>query len=118
MLAIALHDDAFEASSMRHVRRIFRVGVPPEKKSVTLWWKKEMENIPILRQPTRQRTSEELPLTSATTSRALTRLGRKTGFEQPLQHYSVRRGTGNAVDSEFSMSCDSFLKSSLRLTIV
>ncbi|KAI9717340.1 MAG: hypothetical protein M1828_007228 [Chrysothrix sp. TS-e1954] len=107
MLALALHDDAFEASSLSQVKQIFNVNVPSQKKSVTLWWKDEKENIPVLRQaaPTNagRRTSAKLPLTSAASSRALSRLGMKVGLEHRLQHYSVRRGTGNAVDGVASV---------------
>ncbi|KAI9709018.1 MAG: hypothetical protein M1828_002552 [Chrysothrix sp. TS-e1954] len=107
MLALAFHDEAFEASSISQVAQIFNVEVSPQKRSVTLWWKEEKENVPILRQPARtaagRRTSAELPLTSATSSRALSRLGMKAGFEHRLQHYSVRRGTGNAVDGVASV---------------
>ena len=103
MLALALSDSAFEASTMQDVDQILRAQVPTHKNSLTLRWKDSMLNMPVLRQATRStdgvRTSSDQPLTASASSRYLKRLGEATGFEHPLRHYAVRRGAGNAVDS-------------------
>ena len=53
-----------------------------------------------MRQNGRFGTSETEPLRSDASGRYLKRLGVALGYEQPLTHYCVRRGTGNAVDSK------------------
>jgi hypothetical protein len=106
MLALALDDEAFEASTMQNIDQIFQAEVPSCKNSRTLHWKESMLDVPVFRQPIRDasgtRTSlkepRPVPLHSSTTKRYLKRLGILTGFEQSLTHYCVRRGTGNAVD--------------------
>ena len=103
MLALALDDEAFEASSMQKVDQIFQAEVTSCKNSRTLHWKEDMLDIPVFRQPMRcvdgtRKTSPTDPLRSSTTNDYLKRLGLLTGFEQSLTHYCVRRGTGNAVD--------------------
>lgn len=101
-LALAFADRAFEASSLQEATNILRVQVPQHKKSLTIQWRQEILDIPVLRQSVRTeggfRTSQHEPLSAAASGRYLRRLGEATGFEHPLSHYAVRRGTGNAVD--------------------
>jgi hypothetical protein len=103
MLALALHDEAFEASTMQKVDQIFQAEVPPHKNSRTLHWKEDMLDVPVFRQPIRsedgtRKTSPIEPLRSSTSYDYFKRLGLLTGFEHSLTHYCIRRGTGNAVD--------------------
>ncbi len=88
MLALALSDGAFEASTMQDVDQIMRAQVPTHKNSLTLRWKDSMLDMPVLRQATRStdgiRTSPDQPLTASASSRYLKRLGEATGFERTL----------------------------------
>ncbi len=103
MLALALSDGAFEASTMQDEGQIMRAEVPAHENSLILRWKDSILDMPVLRQATRStdgiRTSPDQPLTASASSRYLKRLGEAAGFEHPLSHYAVRRGAGNAIDS-------------------
>ena len=104
MLAIAFHDNAFEARGLDSVEQVFAFVIDGPINSTQLKWKPEMLTVPIFRQATRSNdgfsTSEHKPLSYSTFNYYIERLGRATGFEEKLSLYCVRRGTGNAVNSK------------------
>ena len=100
MLALALHDKAFEAPSMSRIRNILSAKVPERKNSLRLRWRDELLSLPMFRHPEKgwTRTSNVAPLRDNVVYKTLVALGERVGFEDNLTQYSVRRETGNAVD--------------------
>lgn len=96
LLALALDDETFEAESARYIENIFRVKIPPGKHSLALKWKRELLDLPVLREPTRgdkgSGTSPTKPLRASTFARNLRRLGRIVGPRGNLGQKYFRRG--------------------------
>ncbi|KAH6869240.1 hypothetical protein B0T10DRAFT_553786 [Thelonectria olida] len=103
MLAIAMLDEAFDAG-ITSVEDFYRIRVRPPRRSVEFDWKEDILNTPIFRQPVRMndgtiRTSDTEALRYHTYLYYLQRLGLVTGFLQILSPYTIRRGSGEAVEA-------------------
>ncbi len=107
LLALALDDEAFEAESAKYIENIFWVKMPPGKRSLTLKWKREVLDLPVLREPMRgaegSGTSPTKPLCAITFARNLKRTGRKAGLQGNLGQKYLRRGLLNVVNSMTSL---------------
>lgn len=82
---------------------MFWVKIPPNKKSLTLKWKRRILDCPVFREPLRgageSGTSFTEPLRASTWIRYLKRLGQTAGFQQSFTQYGLRRGLLNVVNS-------------------
>ncbi len=107
LLSLALIDKAFEAESAHDIKNIFWVKMPPSKQSLTLKWKREVLDLPVLREPMRgsegSGTSPTKPLRANTFARNLKRTGRKAGLQGNLGQKYLRRGLLNVVNSTPSL---------------
>ncbi|OJD10206.1 hypothetical protein ACJ73_09890, partial [Blastomyces percursus] len=107
-LALALADDAFDAKGINSVEDVLRIRVMAPRNSLHLKWKPNMLNIPVFRRAVHTaegiRISPDKALPYDTFNQFLQRLGRNAGFEHKLTPYCIRRGTANAVDSEYCIS--------------
>jgi len=78
-ISLAVRDDAFEATSAKNVENMFRVQIPPGRKSLTLKWKRQVLDLPVFREPLRGAgavgTSPTAPLRASTWITYLKRLG-------------------------------------------
>lgn len=104
MLALASLDGAFEAN-INSVHDFYRVHVRPPRQSLEFRWREDILDVPVFRQavPTIDgafRTSDTEALRYHTYLYYLQRLGRVTGFMQILTPYTIRRGSGEAVEGE------------------
>lgn len=103
MIGRAILDDAFRLK-FKSIGDVFKkVRAEDGRKTVTLKWKKEWENKPILRQAVLTadgwQTSDE-PLRYHTFLYLLQRLGVMVGMMSILNPYNIRRGAGEAVKSK------------------
>ena len=105
-ISLAMYDDAFEATYAKSVENMFRVQIPPGKKSLTLKWKCRVLNLPVFREPLRGAggtgTSSTTSLRANTWIRHLKRLGQKASFEHSFTQYGLRRGLLNVVNNTFA----------------
>ncbi|EDN08839.1 FluG domain-containing protein [Histoplasma capsulatum] len=104
-LALALADDAFDARGINSIEDVLRIRVMAPRNSLHLKWKPHMLNVPVFRRAVHTaegiRISPDKALPYDTFNQYLQRLGRNAGFEHKLTPYCIRRGTANAVDSEY-----------------
>ena len=86
---------------------IAQIDIPPHMKSVPLEWKPEIAERPVLRRAEKREygwtTSATAGLGASYLLQQTERLARDAGFEQHVTLYALRRGAGNAVNSECSM---------------
>jgi len=103
MIAIGILDNAFKLGFER-AEDIFKLRVDRRRQTMRLRWKASWENKPVFRQavPTSDgvQTSKDEPLRYHTFLYYLQRLGMMAGMMKILNPYNIRRGTGEAVDSE------------------
>ena len=103
MIALGILDDAFELG-FELAEDIFKLRVDRHRQTMRLRWKASWENKPVFRQavPTSDgiQTSKDEPLRYHTFLYYLQRLGMMAGMMKILNPYSIRRGTGEAVDGE------------------
>lgn len=52
-ISLAVYDDAFEATSAKNVENMFRVQIPPGRKSLTLKWRRQVLDLTVFREPLR-----------------------------------------------------------------
>jgi len=106
-ISLAVHDDAFEATYAKNVENMFRVKVPPGRKSLTLKWKRRVLDLPVFRELLRGAgeagTSPTEPLLASTWIRYLKQLGQKAGFQHSFTQYGLRRGLLNVVNSKSAL---------------
>lgn len=104
VLTMAILDDAFSAN-IHSVEDVFMARVSPPRRSVRLKFKKDKLNVPICRQPdsyySGMTTHPMKPLRYHTYLYYLQRLSLSVGMIRAMKPYDLRRGTGEAVDSEF-----------------
>ncbi len=102
-LYLAVYDDAFEAMYAKNIENLFRVKIPPGRKSLTLKWKRRVLDLPVFRETLRSAgevgTSPTEPLLASTWIRYLKQLGQKAGFQHSFTQYGLRRGLLNVVNS-------------------
>lgn len=106
MLALAFVDDTFDAPSIQSPSDLYRLRVQRPVHSITIAWKKLILKTPLFCHAVRQNgrfTTTTEPLSYLTFNHDIARLGQSAGFEDTLGGYCVRRGTGNAVDSKYTI---------------
>ncbi|CAG8903702.1 unnamed protein product [Penicillium egyptiacum] len=108
MLTMAILEDAFK-SNVRSLEEIFRTRVSHPHRSVKLDFKQEKLNLPICRQPistsSGMSTHGIKPLKYHTYLYFLKRLSLAAGMIRAIKPYDLRRGTGEAVDSDGPRLC-------------
>jgi hypothetical protein len=130
LLALAIHDQAFEVEAFRtSPAKIFHCEIPLHKKCLALKWRAEILDNPIFRQPTKSTgvksasvwsTPQTAPLKSSTWLRYLKRLGLNAGLEHPFTQYSIRRGALDAINGKltFFTSIGQFVVANRYLTTI
>jgi hypothetical protein len=94
LVALALHDEAFEVSSIRSARDFFIVKLEGDR--MTFHWKASVRDKPIMRTGCNMDAEE---ITDSMALKRLSSLGRKTmGYKESLTWYCLRRMVLNAVD--------------------
>ncbi|KAK1041382.1 hypothetical protein LTR74_018617 [Friedmanniomyces endolithicus] len=96
LISLALHDEAFRLPALHRAQSIFDVTLPAGQKKITLHWRDDVLNKPILRSSDGGATEVELP--SSVASKRLRSLGEKMGYREPVTWYWLRRLALNAVD--------------------
>lgn len=103
MLKMEILDDAF-AADIHSVEDIFRRESPP-RRSLTLNFKKDKFNVPICRQPistcSEMTTHSMKPLMYHTYLYYQQRLNLSVRMVRAMKPYDLRRGIGEAGDSEY-----------------
>ncbi|OJD24587.1 hypothetical protein ACJ73_04052 [Blastomyces percursus] len=105
-LALALANDAFDARGIINpVEGVLRIRVMAPRNSLHLKCEPHMLNIPVFRRAVHTaegiRISPDQALPYDAFNQYLQRLGHNARFEHKLTPYCIRRGTANAVDSEY-----------------
>ena len=82
LVVLALHDNAFEQSRLNSARNIFSLTLPSRVNQITLHWRKDIVNRPILRVSSHGPRDKELSKSVA--SKRLKSLGEKKGLRETL----------------------------------
>lgn len=118
ILALGFANDAFKSEWIRHPEDISTLEVPLYLEGVPLEWKPSKLEIPLFRGNIRLEngiiTSDTNPLQYRTIAEQTLRLGRSAGFREPFRFYNLRRGCGNALNSQ---SCYTILPLHMLTTI-
>ena len=94
LVALALHDGAFEVSSIRSAKEFFAVELEGDR--MTFHWKASVRDKPIMRTGCNMDAEE---ITDGMALKRLSSLGKKTmGYKESLTWYCLRRMVLNAVD--------------------
>ncbi|KAK3669707.1 hypothetical protein LTR78_010390 [Recurvomyces mirabilis] len=96
LVSLALHDEAFRLPALHGAQSIFDVTLPAGQKKITLHWRDDVLDKPILRTSDGWSTETELP--SSVASKRLRSLGEKMGYREPVTWYWLPRLVLNAVD--------------------
>ena len=104
VLALAFADHAFESQWIQQPEDLSTFEVPSYLQGIPLSWKPSMLEVPLLRRAVH---TEDGIITSPTEAlqyrgiaRQTLRLGQSAGFREPFHLYNLRRGAGNAVNSQ------------------
>lgn len=96
LVALALHDEAFQQSSLNSADRLLSLTVPRGEEMLTVPWRDEILDKPILRTTSDARCGAELQGGAA--AKRLKSLGEKMGYPETVTWYWLRRLVLNAVD--------------------
>jgi len=104
-MSLALADGAFE-NNLKTPENIYDLEIPPERESVRIPWKEDWLDKPIFRDIEKTadgtRISPQKALPYSKYRDFFVRLGRVTGFEDVLEPYQLRRGSGLKINSKTS----------------
>ncbi|RFU72177.1 domain containing [Trichoderma arundinaceum] len=102
ILAIALHDNAFVASSLTNASRVFETKVWGPGNYIALRWKEEKLKVPVFRQiqGTTLSLNEAMPYSKLNYD--MGRQSLDSGFEKAWTPRFARRGAGNAANGDAS----------------
>lgn len=95
-MALALHDKAFKLSSLRDANCLFSLTVPSGEKKITIPWRDDILDTPILRG--RDDGTKVAQLQDSVFAKRLKSLGEQMGYPQTVTWYWLRRLVLNAVD--------------------
>ncbi|KAI9877636.1 MAG: hypothetical protein M1830_003251 [Pleopsidium flavum] len=105
LATLALRRNTFKALSSKSMEHNYSLEVQEPLNSI-MRWKPEMLKKPVFCLAVGTvdgfRTSYNKPLRYSTFHYYIQRLGLKTGFEEDLSAYCIRRGSGNAIDGAAS----------------
>ncbi|KAI9732135.1 MAG: hypothetical protein M1834_004231 [Cirrosporium novae-zelandiae] len=99
MLGLAFADNAFESDFIKCPEDIFKLEIPPSRRSIELKWKPEMFDIPVFRGIGHDGSvSKTRALTYNVFFHDLERIGDVAGFPMKVTPYCIRRAGGMALD--------------------
>ena len=106
IISLAFRDEAFLNTALTP-ELIWRLQVPKRSHSLSLRWKPEKLDTPLLRRldrtPYGYELHKSLPMTYDSSRQALQELGRDARFEDDIGHYNYRRWTANEVNRTFPL---------------
>lgn len=99
LVALALHDKAFEQSSLNTASRLLSLQVPKDEKMITVPWRDDILHKPVLRASRDSMSSiSSGELHGGVTAKRLKSLGEQMGYPESVTRYWLRRLVLNAVD--------------------
>ncbi|KAK1973409.1 FluG domain-containing protein [Colletotrichum cereale] len=102
IIALAIHDKAFEAASLTDAAQVLRTEVPIGLQSIALRWKQSMLKIPIFRRFYKDVLAVDKPMTYAKLHDDMARQSLDAGFEKAWTPKFARRGAANAANGNAS----------------
>jgi hypothetical protein len=106
ILALALDDDAFAASSLKDASAVFGSKPPLCKESTPLRWKASKLKTPVFRRYRRATLSEHEAMLYSKLRDDMGKQSLESGFEKKWTPRFARRGAGNAANG-MSTRCSS-----------
>ena len=107
IITLGFNNNAFDPNGVNSPAEIFKLHVKPGLLCQAIPWAGKKLKSPVFLAPNniqpKAKASPNKPLTYAMYHRWLKRLGTETGFMQTLTTYCLRRATGNAVNSKYSL---------------
>lgn len=107
LIALAAHDKAFKLPSLNDINGVFSLTLPDGESKITLPWRDDIHDEPILR--VSGDGTQVAKLQSSDASKRLKSLGRQMGYREAVTWYWLRRLVLNAVDG-LSACCLSMLQ--------
>jgi len=101
ILALALHDDAFDAPSFTDAAAIFRSKPPQFKHSTPLRWKRSMLLRPVFRRYRGAELSDDEPMLYSKLRDDIGQQSLDSGHEKRWTPRFARRGAGNAANGMY-----------------
>ncbi|KAK2729318.1 FluG domain-containing protein [Colletotrichum kahawae] len=98
IISLALRDQAFEASSLKHAAAVLGLKVQGSVQSMALRWKQSMLKIPVFRNFNGTELSPDQPMPYHKLRDDLHRQSLNAGFEVPWTPRFFRRGAANAAN--------------------
>lgn len=103
MVALAIHDQAFELQKLNTTDNWLHVRLPDGQPRLTFHWRSSIRDRPIFREARDGRTTLDTPIHASQSRYFLRRIGRNMGLEKSLKFYHIRRGVANAIDGEHNV---------------
>lgn len=105
VIALALHDEAFDGSSLVTATSILRdAKISGQMQSIPLRWKQSRLKCPVFRQIQRGVLSDDKAMPYSKLNYDMGRQSLDAGFEKAWTPRFARRGAANAADGEFLVS--------------
>jgi hypothetical protein len=108
LLGMLFRDQAFAAYNLTSEEELSRLYIPPGRNELPLRLNRELDDIPVLRQPVRTPNgwtiSPNQPLQYSTLLPWIRVLGEITGFAQITRPYSLRYNGGKAFNENGKLS--------------
>ncbi|KAK2051231.1 FluG domain-containing protein [Colletotrichum caudatum] len=102
ILALALHDQAFDAESLTDASQVLKAEIRGPVQSMALRWKQSMLKVPIFRRFNNGVLSIDEPMTYAKLRDDMGRQSLDAGFEKAWTPRFARRGAANAANGNAS----------------
>jgi hypothetical protein len=108
LLGVLFHDQAFAAYNLTSEEELSRLYIEPGRNELPLRLNRELDDIPVLRQPVKDphgwTISRDRPLQYSTLLPWIRVLGEITGFAQIARPYSLRYNGGKAFNENGTLS--------------
>jgi hypothetical protein len=114
ILALALHDRAFDAPSLTNASRVFESQVWGPTQCTQLRWKEEMLKMPVFRRVRGCELSTNEAMLYSKLNYDMGRQSLDSGHEKAWTPRFARRGAANAADGELIISCSPWFPSILQ----
>ncbi|XP_044716549.1 FluG domain-containing protein [Hirsutella rhossiliensis] len=100
LIALALHDHAFDAQSLTNASRVFETKVWGPTQSTPLRWKESMLKVPVFRRVHGTTLSADEAMLYSKLNYDMGRQSLDSGHEKPWTPRFARRGAANAVNGD------------------
>ena len=101
IIALALHDEAFDAPSLTNASRVLGARVWGPRQSIPLRWKESMLKRPIFRRIRHSTLSSDEAMLYSKLNYDMGRQSQDSGFEKAWTPRFARRGAANAANGSF-----------------